>query len=99
MWEITKSIKDPNESYEKFIAILASAYDKFLPKSWIKVRHNKNSTPWITRGIANSSKRKQKLYEKFLKNSTSENEMNYKNYRRLFESAKRKPNKKITPNN
>ena len=70
-----KSIKDPNESYKKFIAILTSIYDEFFPKIWIKVRHNKSSTPWITRGIA-KSKRKQKLYEKFLKNCTSEKEMN-----------------------
>ena len=76
--EIIKSIKDPNESYKKFTAILTSVYDEFFPKSRIKVRHNKKSTPLITRGIAKSSKRKQKLYEKFLKNCTSENEMNSK---------------------
>ena len=71
-----KSIKDPNESYKKFIAILTSVNDEFAPKSRIKVRHNKNTTLCITRDIAKSSKRKQKLYEKFLKNRTSENEMN-----------------------
>ena len=31
-WEIIKSIKDPNESYKKFIAILISVYEEFLPK-------------------------------------------------------------------
>ena len=71
-----KSIKDPNESYKKFIAILTSIYDEFFPKSRIKVRHNKNSTPWLRRGIAKFSKRKQKLYEEILKICTSENEMN-----------------------
>ena len=49
-----KSIKYPNESYKKFIAILTSVYDEFAPKSQIKVRHNKNTTPWITRDIAKS---------------------------------------------
>ena len=99
-WEIIKSVKDPNESYKKFIAILSSINDEFFPKSRIKVRHNKNTTPWITRGIAKSSKRKQKLYEKFLKKRTSKNEMNYKNYRRLFKSVKRKSkNNLFTLNN
>ena len=56
-----------------------SVYDELFPKSRIKVRYNKNSATWITRGIAKSSKRKKRLYEKFLKNRTSENEMNYKN--------------------
>ena len=31
-WEILKSIKDPNKSYKKFIAILKSVYDEFFPK-------------------------------------------------------------------
>ena len=75
-WGIIKSIKDLNESYKKFIAIITAIYDEYFPKSRIKVMHNKNSTPWITRGISKSSKRKQKLYEKFLKNRTSDNEMN-----------------------
>ena len=92
-WELIKSIKDPNESKKKFIAILTSIYDEFLPKHRIKARHNKNSTPWITRSIAKYSKPKQKLYEKFLKNRTSVNEMNYKNYRRLLESVKQKSKK------
>ena len=35
-------------------------------------------------------KKKQKNYEKYLKCHTSESEMNYKNYRRLFKSVKRK---------
>ena len=81
-WEIIKSIQGPNGSYKKAIVILTSVYDEFFPKSRIKVRHNKNSNPWIT---SKSSKRKQKLYEKFLENCTSESEKNYKNYRRLFE--------------
>ena len=72
------------------MAILSSIYDEFFPKSRIKVRHNKRTTPWITTGSAKSSKHKQKLYEKFLKKRTSKNEMNYKNYRRLFKSVKRK---------
>ena len=65
--EIINSIKDPSESYKKFIAIPTSIYADFFPKNWIKVRHNKNSTPWLTRSIA-KSRGKQKLYEKFLKN-------------------------------
>ena len=93
-WEIIKSIKDPNESCKKFIAILTSVYNEFFPKSLRhKVRHNKSSTPWISRGIAKSSKRKQKLYKTFLKNCISENEMSYKNYRRLVEFVKRKSKK------
>ena len=45
--------------------------------------------PWITKGIAKFSKRKQKLYEKYLKRRTNETETAYKLYKDLFESIKR----------
>ena len=45
--------------------------------------------PWITRGIKKSSKRKQELYIKFLKNRNSKSELEYKNYKKLFESIKK----------
>ena len=45
LWEIIKSIKDPNESYKRFMVILTSFYEEFFPKIRIKVRHNKNSIP------------------------------------------------------
>ena len=49
---------------------------------------------WITKGIAKSSKRKQKLYEKFLKHRTPETGLTYKSYKNLFESLKKKGKKK-----
>ena len=47
-------------------------------------------SPWITRGIKKSSKRKQKLYVKFLKNGNSKNELEYRNYKKLFELIKKR---------
>ena len=43
---------------------------------------------WITKGILKSSKTKQGLCDKFLKLKSYEHEINYKNYRKLFESIK-----------
>ena len=42
------------------------------------------------KGIAKSSKRKQKLYEKYLKRRTNDTETAYKLYKNLFESIKRR---------
>ena len=42
LWEIINSIKDLNESYKKFIAILTSVYSEVFPKNRINVRHSKN---------------------------------------------------------
>ena len=46
-------------------------------------------SPWITNGIKKSSKRKQRLYEDFLKNWNENNELEYKTYKKLFESTKK----------
>ena len=40
----------------------------------MRLNQKKHFTPWITSGTKKSSKRKQKLYEKFLKHGTILNE-------------------------
>ena len=46
-----------------------------------------------------SSKMKQKLYDRFLKNKTYHNETTYKNYRKLFEALKLRQRKLLLENN
>ena len=48
---------------------------------------------WMTKALLKSSKRKQKLYEKFLKKRTLQNESIYKGHKSLFESLKKKSKK------
>ena len=55
-----------------------------------RLKQKKHFTPWITRGIKKSFKRKQKFYKKFLKHKTILNEEKYKAQKSLFESIKRK---------
>ena len=50
----------------------------------------------MTKGIAKSSKRKQKLYEKFLKQRTRETELAYKSYKNISESRKENYSEKIS---
>ena len=61
-------------------------YDDCFPKAKFKIKSNNKANPWITKGMAKSSKRKQKLYEKFLKNRSIQNEKIYNNYGKLFET-------------
>ena len=61
---------------------------------YIRLKTKHIQSPWITKGIAKSSKTKQKLYEKFLKHCTRETELAYKSYENLFESLKKKAKKK-----
>ena len=90
-----KKIEDPNKAYKYFLNIFIDIYDKSFPKSEVKVKFKSDQSPWITKGIAKSSKKKQRLYEKFLKNRTPKNEETYKTYKNLFETIKRRSKKKF----
>ena len=68
---------------------------KSFPKSEVKVKFRSDQSPWITKAIAKSSKKKQRLYEKLLKNRTPKNEEIYKTYKNLFETIKRRSKKKF----
>ena len=93
-WDAVKGLDNPNESYVKFIETITQIYDDCFPKTKFKIKSNNKANSWITRGIAKSSKRKQKLYEKFLKNCSIQNEKIYKNYRKLFETTAMKSKRK-----
>ena len=56
----------------------------------IKIKPKRALSPWITNGIAKSPKQK---HEKFSKHHTPMNEANYKAYKNLFETIKRKSKK------
>ena len=59
----------------------------------MKVKSKDIQIPSITAGIKKPSKRKQRLYEKFLKCRSERNEDEYKNYKRLFEAIKKRSKK------
>ena len=87
-WDSITNSSDTNKAYDNFIEIFSPLYDKCFPKKKIKLKPQKYNNPWITKGIKKSSKRKQKLYKKFLKNRNEKNEKLYKSYKRLFESVR-----------
>ena len=64
--KLIHTIKVPNEAYKTFLNVFSNLYEITFPKIKIKFSSNTRLSPWITRGILKSSKRKKKLYEKFL---------------------------------
>ena len=68
----------------------SSLYEEAFLKLEIKIKQKKLISPWITKGIMKSCKQKQKLYNKFLKLRTKENEVIYKAYKNLFEAIREK---------
>ena len=94
-WDEIKKIEDPSKAYKYFLKIFIDIYGNSFPNSEVKVKLKSDQSPWITKNIAKSSKKKQRLYEKFLKNRAPKNEETYKTYKSLFETIKRRSKKKF----
>ena len=87
-----ESIRNPNDGYSIFLEKFRTMYDKHFPLKEIKLKTKDLKSPSITAGIKKFSKWKQRLYTKSLKNR-NQNETEYKNYKKLCESIKRRSKK------
>ena len=63
-------------------------YEKHFPLKKRKLKTKDLKSPWISAGIKKSSKRKQRLYTKFLKSRNQKNETEYKNYKKFSHPSK-----------
>ena len=93
-WDDTEVSQNPDEVYKSFLKKISDLYDAYFPKKQqIKLKSKDLQSPWITNGIKKSSKWKQSLYEKFLKNRNEKSKLEYKTYKKLFESMKNRSKK------
>ena len=93
-WELVTQTSLPNHSCNIFLEKFVQIYDQTFPERKIEIKAKNLVSPWITRCLRKSSRKKQRLYEKFLKQRNSKNEEAYKMYKNLFEKMK-KPSKKL----
>ena len=92
-WNRFLPLDSPNLANDNFLKIFSDLYDIAFPNKEIEIKTKHLGTPWITKGLQKSSKRKQRSYEKFLKRRTIENENHYKTYKNLFEKIKKNSKK------
>ena len=59
-----------------------------FPLTEIEIKLKNLKTPWFSKGLNKSSKTKQRLYIKFLKDKSTESEKKIKNFKNLFEKLK-----------
>ena len=88
-WSLMYETTDANEAYNVFLRYFLSAYDKAFPLKKIELSSKTLTSPWMSKGLLKSSRKKQKLYEKFLRLKTYRNEIAYKNYKSTFEKLKK----------
>ena len=79
-----------NEIYDTFLKTLTDIYDANFPIREYILKDKDIKSPWISKGLKKSSKTKQRLYIKFLKTKTLEDESKYKSYKSLFEKLRKK---------
>ena len=89
-WGNILPANSPDKAYETFHFIFSDLYDTAFPKREIEIKTQYLQPPRITRGLQKSSKRKQRLYEKFFKSRATENETICKKYKYLFQKIKKK---------
>ena len=76
-------------SYQHFVQLMIL----FFPMNKMQIKTKDLESPWITKGIKKSSKKKQRLYSKFLKKRNEKTKKEYQDYKELFESIKKWPKK------
>ena len=57
-WAELKKCEDPNEAYKHIFETFILVYDNFFPKVKAQIKTKSLHSPWLTKGIAKSSKRK-----------------------------------------
>ena len=94
-WNELLDGEDADEDYNKFIEVFMSLYDECIPLRKIKPNKRKDPIyPWITKGLLNSIKTKNKLYKECKKRPTERRITKFKVFRNklhnLIRISKRK---------
>ena len=83
-WSFVLEISNSDHAYDIFLKQFLKIYNTCFPTRTVEIKRKYLLSPWITRGIIKSSKQKQKLYIKYLKNKSYPYEQRYKQYKHLF---------------
>ena len=84
-WSEVTVINCPREAYLKFINEFTGMYNKCKTVIIVKITQRKKLKPWITEGIINSIKYRDKLKKTMIKDRTNlELKNNYKEYRNIL---------------
>ena len=89
-----KKIEDPSNAYKYFVDIFIDIYDNSFPELEVKVKFKSDQSPWLSKGIAKSSKRN----NDFMKSSETiePHKMKiHKIYKCLSETIKKRSKKKF----
>ena len=90
-WTVLLNSNDVNENFNIWHNTVLNCIDKIAPEKRRKLNPKKQEySPWLTKGIKNSSRKKNKLYKEWLTDRTNTvKHTNYNEYRRLLQKIRR----------
>ena len=80
-WSSVHESKNVNESYIEFTNLFMNCVNKCCPNTKVKLETKLKSKPWFSNSLKNACKKKNNLYQKFLKSRNKFDENRYKMYR------------------
>jgi hypothetical protein len=87
-WTSVLDMSNANEAYDKFIEVITDSFERNFIQQKLSRKRAKDQK-WITSGLKKSSKIKNKLYRKWMKSRNTEDEIKYKNYKKVFKKVSR----------
>jgi hypothetical protein len=81
VWSDIPQYNDPQNAYDSFVNKFYDVFNQCFPLKRLKASRYTFRKPWMTTGLLKSIKRKNKLYQKCLRNPCSVNATQYKNYK------------------
>lgn len=88
-----------DDMYDEFISIVTNYFNNSKITKMLRLTRNNNpENKWMTIGILNSRKNKNKLYKRFITNPTPENKQEYTTYRNKYNNILRMAKKQYYDN-
>lgn len=90
-WQSTLDNNDANDDYNKFTKTFTDIYDECIPlKKCTRNNRKEPRSPWITKCLLNSIRKKNKLYKEYLSCPNENRMQKFKTYRNKLHSLIRK---------
>ena len=88
-WDDMYNSINVNDAYDNFIKVFTHSYNECCPVKNIIVDVKSVKKPWMSNGLRNACKKKNRLYVKFLKQRSTDAEERYKKYKNKLTSILR----------
>ena len=74
-WPNLKGYNDPSQAYDSFLNEYTAVYNSCFPLKNQIVKRGTLSEPWLSKGLLESISKKNKLYKRYLRNPSPQNEI------------------------